>query len=133
MYLDIAKICKDMGLTKFEFIIPKNEMVVLEILGKRMLFAHGHQFKYAGGIGGIYPSMLRWYAKMAKTFKIDKAFIGHWHSSININEVTVNGTPKGWDAYAMSHGFEFERPCQNMTLLDSKHGFCLFQPIFLDA
>ena len=36
-----------------------------------MLFAHGHEFKYAGGIGGIYPSMLRWFNKIAKVFKLD--------------------------------------------------------------
>ena len=52
MYKDIEEICKQIGLDKFEFIIPAAEMTVIEMLGKRMLFAHGHEFKYAGGIGG---------------------------------------------------------------------------------
>jgi predicted phosphodiesterase len=131
MYLDIQNICKKLGLNKFEFIIPKAEMAILEILGKRILFAHGNQFKYAGGIGGIFPSMLRWFASVAKALEINIAFIGHWHQAIFTKRVIVNGSMKGYDSYALSHGLDFETPSQNLVLLDSKYGFCLFQQIFL--
>lgn len=131
MYRDIAEICKLIGLTKFEFIIPEAEMTVIEILGKRILVAHGHQFKYAGGVGGIFPSMLRWFGQVTKALKVDIAFIGHWHQSIFTKRVVVNGSMKGYDAYAFGKGLEFERPSQNMTLLDSEYDFCLFQPIYV--
>ena len=130
MYKDIEEICKQIGLDKFEFIIPAAEMTVIEMLGKRMLFAHGHEFKYAGGIGGIYPSMLRWFAKVAKVFRLDIAFIGHWHQSIFTQQCVVNGSLKGYDAYAMGKGLDYQQPSQNMTLLDSRYGFCLHQEIF---
>lgn len=130
MYKDIKEISKQVGLDKFEFIIPAAEMTVVEMLGKRMLFAHGHEFKYAGGIGGIYPSMLRWFNKIAKVFKLDIAFIGHWHQSIFTQECVVNGSVKGYDAYAMGKGLDYQPPSQNLTLLDSKYGFCLHQEIF---
>lgn len=130
MYKDIEEISRQIGLDKFEFIIPAAEMTVVDMLGKRMLFAHGHEFKYAGGIGGIYPSMLRWFAKVAKVFRLDIAFIGHWHQSIFTQQCVVNGSLKGYDAYAMGKGLDFQPPSQNMTLLDSKYGFCLHQEIF---
>jgi len=131
MFCDIKNICEMLGLTKFEFIIPEAEMTVIEILGKRILVAHGHQFKYAGGVGGIFPSMLRWFGQVTKALKVDIAFIGHWHQSIFTKRVVVNGSMKGYDAYAFGKGLEFERPSQNMTLLDSEYDFCLFQPIYV--
>jgi hypothetical protein len=130
MYKDIEEISKQVGLDKFEFLIPAAEMTVVEMLGKRMLFAHGHEFKYAGGIGGIYPSMLRWFNKIAKVFRLDIAFIGHWHQSIFTPQCVVNGSIKGYDAYAMGKGLDYQPPSQNLTLLDSKYGFCLHQEIF---
>lgn len=130
MYKDMEEISGQIGLDKFEFIIPAAEMTVVEMLGKRMLFAHGHEFKYAGGIGGIYPSMLRWFSKVAKVFRLDIAFIGHWHQSIFTQQCVVNGSLKGYDAYAMGKGIDFQPPSQNLTLLDSKYGFCLHQEIF---
>jgi predicted phosphodiesterase len=131
MYLDIKNICELAGLTKFEFVIPRAEMAIFEVLGKRILFAHGNQFKYAGGIGGIFPPMLRWFAQISKSIKADIAFIGHWHQAIFTKRVIVNSSMKGYDAYALSHGLDFEAPSQNLVLLDSKYGFCLFQQIFL--
>lgn len=130
MYKDLEELSRQLGLTKLEFTIPKAEMVVVEMLGKRMLFAHGHEFKYAGGIGGIYPSMLRWFNKISHVFKLDVAFIGHWHQSISTPQCVVNSSLKGYDAYAMGKGLDFQPPSQNMTLLDSKYGFCLHQEIF---
>ena len=130
MYKDLEGICKQIGLSKFEFIIPAAEMAVIEMMGKRMLFAHGHQFKTAGGVGGIYPAMLRWFNKIANVLKLDIAFIGHWHQSISTKQCVVNGSLKGYDAYAIGKGLAYQDPSQNLTLLDSRYGFCLYQEIF---
>ena len=132
MFLDIANICKSIGLDKIEFIIPKAEMAIISIFNKKYLVAHGHQFRYAGGVGGIFPSMFKWFNNMAKTLKVDAAFIGHWHTSVMTKRVIVNGSPKGYDAYAIGRGLEYERPSQNMTLIDSEYDICLFQQIYLD-
>lgn len=130
MYKDLEELCSQIGLHKFRFIVPSAEMTVIEMMGKKMLFAHGHEFKYAGGVGGIYPSMLRWFNKIANVFKLDIAFIGHWHQSIFTPQCIVNNSLKGYDAYAMGKGLDFQPPSQNLTLLDSKYGFCLHQEIF---
>ena len=131
MYLDIQQSTEAMGLKKFEWHIPKAEMAVFNIFGKNYLSAHGHQFKYAGGIGGIFPSMFRWFGNINRNLNIKTAFIFHYHQSIFTNKVIVNGTPKGFDAFALGHGFEYEKPSQNMVLLDSHFGICNFQRIFI--
>ena len=130
MYLDLQEICKQMGLTKFEFIIPKAQLAVVSLLNKKILFAHGYEFKYHGGIGGIYPPMLRWFFKISKSLKVDKAFLGHWHQPIFTEQCVVNNSLKGYDAYAMDKGMDFQPPSQNLILLDSRYGFCMYQQVF---
>lgn len=132
MYKDIEQTLTLMGLTKFEFIIPESEFAYLDIYGKKILFCHGHQFRSAGGIGGIYPSMFKWYAKLNQTIKIDKAFIGHYHQMIYTKEVCVNGSLKGFDAFAMGHGLAYEEPQQTYVILNEKRGFIFYSPIFAD-
>lgn len=129
MYKDIEETCKLMGMD-IQFIIPQSEFAYIKILNHDLLFCHGHQFKYAGGIGGIYPSMLRWFSKMSQIVHIDKAFIGHWHTTINIKEICVNGTVKGQDAYAMGKGIAAEEPQQTYIILNSKRGFIFHTPVF---
>ena len=131
MYLDIQQSTEAMGLNKLEWHIPKAEMAVFNVFGKNYLAAHGHQFKYAGGVGGIFPSMFRWFGNINRNLNIKTAFVFHYHQSILTNKVIVNGTPKGFDAFALGHGFEYEKPSQNMILLDSHFGICNFQQIFL--
>lgn len=121
-----------MGLTKFEYVIPEGDLAYLDIYGKKILFAHGFQFRSSGGVGGLYPAMLRWFGKMSQVIKIDKAFLGHWHSSIYTKEVCINGSLKGYDAFAMGHGLSYEVPQQTYVILNEKRGFIFYSPIFAD-
>lgn len=130
-YLEIRDICSKLNLTKLQFSIPDAPMEIVELFGKRLLFTHGYQFRYAGGIGGIFPPLLRWYYKIARTLDIHKAFLGHWHQFVSIKECTINSSIKGYDSYALSNGFPFEAPSQTLVLLDSEYGFCLNQQIFV--
>jgi hypothetical protein len=132
MYKDIEQTLTLMGLSKFNFIIPESEFAYIDVYGKKVLFAHGHQFRSAGGIGGIYPAMFRWYSKMNQTIEIDKAFLGHYHSSIYTKEVCVNGSLKGYDAFALGHGLAYEDPQQTYVILNEKRGFIFYSPIFAD-
>ena len=132
LYKDIEQTLTLMGLTKFEYVIPEGDLAYLDIYGKKILFAHGFQFRSAGGVGSIYPPMLRWFGKMNQTIKIDKAFIGHFHTSIYTKEVCVNGSLKGYDAFAMGHGLPYEVPQQTYVILNEKRGFIFYSPIFAD-
>lgn len=130
MYRDIKDTCKLMGLDKFEFIIPKAEMAVIEMFGKRMLFAHGHQFKFSGGVGGIYPSMNKWVGNSVISLKIDMAFIGHWHHPAYADQCIVNGSLKGYDPMALSKQYKYYDPVQIISVLDSEYGFSVLQQVF---
>nr|DAH65364.1 MAG TPA: DNA polymerase II small subunit [Caudoviricetes sp.] len=132
LYKDIEQTLTMMGLTKFEYVIPESEFAYLDIYGKKILFCHGHQFRSAGGVGGIYPSMLRWFGKMNQTITIDKAIIGHWHQSIYTKEVCVNGSLKGFDAFALGNGLAYEEPKQTYFILNEKRGFIFYTNIFVD-
>lgn len=132
MYKDIEQTLALMGLTKFEYVIPESEFAYLDIYGKKILFCHGHQFRSAGGVGGVYPPMLRWFGKMNQTIKIDKAVIGHYHQSIWTKEVCVNGSIKGYDAFALGNGLAFEEPKQTYFILNEKRGFIFYTNIFVD-
>lgn len=79
---------------------------------------------------GIYPSMMRRYAKMNRTIKTDKAFIGHCHQMVYTKEVCANGSPKGFDAFAMGHGPAYEEPQQTYVILNGKRGLIFHSPIF---
>ena len=132
LYKDIEQTLTLMGLTKFQYVIPEGDLAYLDIYGKKILFAHGFQFRSAGGVGSIYPAMLRWFGKMNQVIKIDKAFLGHWHSSIYTKEVCINGSLKGYDAFAMGHGLSYEVPQQTYVILNEKRGFIFYSPIFAD-
>ena len=132
MYKDIEQTLTLMGLTKFEFVIPESEFAYLDIYGKKNLFCHGHQFRSAGGIGGIYPSMFKWFAKMNQIMPIDKAWIGHYHSMTWTKEVCVNGSLKGMDAFSIAHGMSYEMPQQTYAILNEKRGYIFYSPIFAD-
>lgn len=132
MYKDIEQTLTLMGLTKFEYIIPESEFAYIDVYGKKILFCHGHQFRSAGGVGGIYPPMLRWFGKMNQTIKIDKAVLGHYHTSIWTKECCVNGSLKGYDSYAFGNGLAYEEPKQTYFILNEKRGFIFYTNIFVD-
>jgi hypothetical protein len=42
----------------------------------------------------------------------------------------LNGSLVGYNAYALSHGFKYQRPIQSFTIIDSKYGVTIKAPIF---
>lgn len=131
-YTDIEDTARLMGLNKIRFIIPKAESAILELFGKRMLFTHGTNIKYQGGIGGLIVPVSRWFSRLGKALDIDMAFLGHFHQSIFTKRFVINGSLKGYDAYAFGKGLDFEPPQQTMLILHEKYGFTNYTPIFVD-
>jgi len=132
MYKDIEEMAKILGLTKFEFVIPKAEMAVVKIFDKRFLFYHGTSVKFMGGIGGLVVPLMRWFLRLSAVLKIDMAFVGHFHQSIYTKKFTCNGSLKGYDSYAIGKGLDFEPPQQTKLILNEKRGITSYTPIFLD-
>ncbi len=109
------------------FIIPKSELVHINVYDKVVRFGHGDHFKYAGGIGGITIPLKKWLSRQNEQRKADMTFIGHWHNILT--EVTedcmVNGSIIGVNGYSMSFGGTPRPPQQIFTLLDEKRGFSI--------
>lgn len=134
MYQNLQTHCKIANLP-IHFNIPESEMVVVEAPdGKVLMFMHGHQIKSGGNgtVCGIYPALNRLFLKLANTFHQDKIYIGHFHSCISIPNVVVNGSIIGFNTYALSNGFSFEKPAQMYEVYDSNIGLISTRLIYCD-
>lgn len=116
-----------------QFIVPESEIAHIEVYNKTMRFFHGHQVKFKGGIGGIsvplYKAIHRWNANNHAfyNFMCDK----HTYSNPT-PDCQLNGSLKGFDAYAMGNGFSYQEPLQSFSLLDSKRGVTIKSKIFCE-
>lgn len=119
--------------TRIAFKIDQSELCYLTVYDKVLRFFHGHQIRFQGGIGGLtvplYKAIHRWNSniKAYYNFMCDK----HTYSTPT-PDCQVNGSLKGYDAFAVGHGFSFQPPLQSFTLLDSKRGITIKAPIFCD-
>ena len=124
MYQNIKKQCELTNLP-IEFYIPESELAIVNTVdNKTFIFAHGFQIK-SGGTGticGIYPALNRLCLKYSKVFKQDMLFIGHFHSSVNTPNAIVNGSIISYNPFALTNGFEYERPQQQYVCYDTMIG-----------
>lgn len=116
---------------QIEFMIEENYFSYLDIYDYTISFEHGHAFRYAGGIGGIYPALMRHLSKSYSVKRFDLACMGHWHSTIHIPNALINGCVCGYNDYARRKGFSFEPPKQQFLLINKEKGFTTNEPIFL--
>lgn len=132
MYRNIQKQCELTNLP-IDFCIPNSEMAIVDTQDKkRFIFIHGFQIKSTGSgtVCGIYPSLNRLAMKWAKTFKQDKIYLGHFHTCVSIPNAVVNGSIIGYNAFAMTNGFEYEEPAQQYEVFDTKIGPLLSRKIY---
>jgi hypothetical protein len=119
--------------------VPDAGETVFRVYGKTFLLSHGDMLGTKGGdgiIGALGPIMrgsmktLRSVASLG--LDIDHLIVGHWHQSIHLPQVTVNGTIKGPDEYALKFlRAPAEDPSQTLMILHPDHGITFRQPIFL--
>ena len=109
------------------FSISVSPEQLIDVYDTTFLLSHGDSFRSAGGVGGLYPSMLKWllrrhalYSTTRKDF--DFALIGHWHQTLWGADFFVNGSLKGYDEYAKDGGFGFERPQQQLFIVTPERG-----------
>lgn len=117
-------------------ITPAPEQVV-GIYDTRFLLSHGDGFRSAGGIGGIYPSLLKWLHRKHRQFEAtgqpwDVALFGHWHQYITGPDWQGNGSLKGFDEYAASAGFNPEPARQALSIVTPERGITQQMPVYAD-
>lgn len=98
---------------------PDNE---LKVYDTKFLLTHGDGFRSAGGVGGIYPSMLKYLMRAHEIYDFDVALMGHWHTTTWHRDAYINGSLKGYDQYAMQNRFYPEAPKQSLFIVTPEHG-----------
>lgn len=108
-----------------------------QIFNTRYKLTHGNQFKSNGGIGGIWPSLMRGNANRQKRAGLfgqsyDFLMMGHFHQLGYVEDLIVNGSVKGYDEYASSKGLPFERARQALWLTHPEEGRTITTQVFAD-
>lgn len=101
------------------------------------LLTHGDQVKGGGGIGGIWPPIMRMIARKQVRYAhqpFDVVVMGHWHQLIMSPSqgLIVNGSTKGYDEFAATNNFRPERAQQGMWIVTPQNGITWTGPIFCD-
>lgn len=102
--------------------------------GHTVCVTHGDQTSGGGGIGGIWPPIMRLDArKRQRSNAINQPYdllvMGHWHQLVFGPQFIVNGSLKGYDEYAYTNNFGFEAPQQALWLMTPEHGRTFTAPI----
>ncbi len=103
---------------------PTAEFMVFE---QRHVTQHGDEARGGGGIGGIWPPLMRMTAKKSQAYTaLGKPFrtlwMGHWHTATwgAADQFVVNGSLIGPDGYSMGLNLAPEPPQQVAALLSPR-------------
>jgi len=120
---------------RFTFDISENADTIVPIYGWGHLLTHGDQVNGGGGIGGIWPPVMRMRARKAqRAMEVGPPFqtmwIGHWHQYVSTPGMVINGSLKGYDEYAWINNFGFEVPQQALAVVTPEHNITFQAPVF---
>jgi len=128
-YKSLARIYR--GDARVHFEIAEGSMLYTDIYEWRYRWIHGHEVRYNGGSGGVTIPLRKKIDRWNKSEWADVTCLGHFHTCVDLDYAVINGSNKGYDPFAMAHGFEYEQPRQAFFLVDSEHGKRDFSPINL--
>ena len=116
------------------FDVSEGQDLLTPIYGQKIMMTHGDQTGGGGGIGGIFPPIMRMNAKKSqRQFAVkqpyDHLLMGHWHQLIFAPGFIINGSLKGYDEFALGHNFNPEIPQQALWLHTPEHGITWQTPV----
>ncbi len=131
IYDSVAKAFRNNEYIEINF--PEGGVGYQKVYDYTMRFYHGHQVRYKDGVGGLTIPLNKKQAKWDMSRQADFNVMGHWHDfSVPNTRTVLNGSLKGWDAYAAENGFPYQPPIQAFFLVDKKRGRTITCPIFCD-
>ena len=118
------------------FDIADGAFLPYRIYNTRYLLAHGDQAKGGSGIAGaLSPLMLMDHRTRKRAMATDQPYdillLGHWHQLMAVKGMRINGSGKGYDEWAMSMGFDYELPAQDLWVTHPDHHVTVEWPIYL--
>jgi hypothetical protein len=117
----------------FQWVIPESGIGEVDVFAHRIRAIHGHEFKYAGGIGGLSIPAIKFVQRLDQTVKCSFTLIHHYHTCMMIgNNINVNGSMVGTNSYSVGLGMKHEPPTQTFQLLDARRGFTVRCPIWCE-
>ena len=134
-YRQVARLLA--GDERFEFNFPLARDVRFDVAGRRFLLTHGDQFRGGDGMIGPIGPIMRGDVKkrtnaalgLAAQQEYDTLLCGHFHSTIMLPSLIVNGSLKGLDEYAMGINVRQEHPSQTLFTVHRKHGITWYVPV----
>jgi hypothetical protein len=120
---------------RFTWTIPESMDATVPVYDKTIRLTHGDQVTGGGGIGGIWPPIMRLDARKrqrqsAVQNPYDYLAMGHWHQLVFGPNFIINGSLKGYDEYAYSQNFGFEPPAQALWLMAPERGRTWMTPVY---
>lgn len=115
------------------FQIPDATDALVDVYDTTFLLTHGDQTGGGGGIGGIWPPIMRMAARKRTRWEFDTVVMGHWHQLIMAPDqgLIVNGALKGYDEYAAVSNFSPERAQQALWVVTPEHGVTFNAPVLV--
>lgn len=125
IYNSVADAFRDDNRVTFQ--ITKSADQLYDLYDTTFLQTHGDQFRSAGGVGGLYPSMLKYILRMhdlysARKRDFDYILLGHHHQNLWGQDFVMNAALKGYDEYAKGHGFKYVLPSQQLFTVTPERG-----------
>lgn len=106
--------------SRLEFRIAESEWQAVDVHGYGLLFHHGHQIRYGGGVGGLAVPLLRSMGRLHADYDFRTLCIGHHHQRgmYQGGAAFSNGSLVGCNGYSIDMGLPTEAPCQAAFLID---------------
>lgn len=123
--------------SRITFGISTSPEQLVDVYDTTFLLSHGDGFRGAGGIGGLYPSMLKWLLRRHQLYgstkrDFDYAVLGHWHQDLYGQDFIVNASLKGYDEYAKDGGFTFGKAGVQLWTVTPERGLDNRRFVFAD-
>ncbi len=129
LYFNLADRMKDDP--RFQFQIADGVWNYVDVYDRTFGFTHGDCYRYLGGVGGLLIPVRRGLNEDRKYRRVDHVSMGHFHTRLDLSDVSVNGSMIGITAYSMQHHYPPEPRQQSFFMIDSEYGKTISAPVIL--
>ncbi len=114
------------------FIIPEGYHSYVNVYDQVIRFHHGHALKFGGGVGGIFIPAAKAINQWSKAKHADLDVFGHFHQSKDGGNFLCNGSLIGYNSFALANRFDYEKPRQQLFMINKKLGRTCTWPILVE-